>query len=141
VRPEKYASAIWQKNGLAITSVNGSVVNAPPHTPVSAGNRVDAINTTIIVKDRIAAERSFSFIGGSPFCNWSSVSWELKVVEIGNRLQREVSSQGHLPGGLLKTGLMAKGRMATDCNCQSAVEGSIEEADHLVTGKRRLRCI
>jgi hypothetical protein len=36
VSPEKNASAIWQKNGLDITSVNGSVVVTPPQVPVSA---------------------------------------------------------------------------------------------------------
>jgi hypothetical protein len=35
-RPEKNASAIWQKNGLDITSLNGSVVVTPPQFPVSA---------------------------------------------------------------------------------------------------------
>jgi hypothetical protein len=34
--PEKNASAIWQKNGLDITSVNGSVVVTPPQVLVSA---------------------------------------------------------------------------------------------------------
>jgi hypothetical protein len=34
--PEKNASAIWQKNGLDITSLNGSVVVTPPQFPVSA---------------------------------------------------------------------------------------------------------
>jgi hypothetical protein len=56
VRPEKNASAIWQKNGLAITSLNGTVVIAPPQVPVSAGNRVDVINTTMIVKNRMTTE-------------------------------------------------------------------------------------
>jgi hypothetical protein len=65
VRPEKKASAIWQKKILLITSVNGSVVIAPPHVPVSAGSRLDVSNKTIIVKDRIAVEPSFSFIGPS----------------------------------------------------------------------------
>jgi hypothetical protein len=36
VSPEKNASAIWQKNGLDITSVNGSVVVTPPQVLVSA---------------------------------------------------------------------------------------------------------
>jgi hypothetical protein len=34
--PEKNASAIWQKNGLDITSLNGSVVVTPPQVLVSA---------------------------------------------------------------------------------------------------------
>jgi hypothetical protein len=63
VSPEKNASAIWQKKILPITSLNGTVVIASPQVPVSAGNRVDAINTTTIVKHRIVAGRSFSFIG------------------------------------------------------------------------------
>jgi hypothetical protein len=36
VRPEKYASAIWQKRADAPTSVKGTVVVAPPQVPVSA---------------------------------------------------------------------------------------------------------
>src|SRR5215470_13983088 len=40
--PEKYASAIWQKNPLPITSVNGSVIDWPEHVPVSARRRVEA---------------------------------------------------------------------------------------------------
>jgi hypothetical protein len=66
VRPEKYASAIWQKNGLAITSLKGTVVIVivKPQVPVSAGRRLDASNKTAIVKNRITAERSFSFMGG-----------------------------------------------------------------------------
>jgi hypothetical protein len=36
VSPEKNASAIWQKNGLDITSLNGSVVVTPTQVPVSA---------------------------------------------------------------------------------------------------------
>jgi hypothetical protein len=36
VKPEKKASAIWQKKGLDITSVNGTVVVTPPQVPVSA---------------------------------------------------------------------------------------------------------
>jgi hypothetical protein len=68
VSPEKNASAIWQKNGLAITSVKGTVVIVivKPQTPVSAGSRLDVNSRTTTVKDRIMAERSFSFIGGSP---------------------------------------------------------------------------
>jgi hypothetical protein len=66
VRPEKYASAIWQKKGLDITSVKGNVV-ITPQVPVSAGRRVEVSNRTVIVKERIAAERSFSFIGTPPF--------------------------------------------------------------------------
>jgi hypothetical protein len=41
VSPEKNASAIWQKNGLDITSVKGSVIETPPQVPVSARSRVD----------------------------------------------------------------------------------------------------
>jgi hypothetical protein len=41
VSPEKNASAIWQKNGLEPTSVNGSVVVAPPQVPVSARSRLE----------------------------------------------------------------------------------------------------
>jgi hypothetical protein len=63
VSPEKNASAIWQKNGLAITSVKGSVVIAPPQVPVSAGRRLDASNKTMIVKERITTERNLAFIG------------------------------------------------------------------------------
>jgi hypothetical protein len=65
VRPEKNASAIWQKKILPITSVNGSVVVAPPHMPVSAGSRLDVSNKTMIVKNRITAERNLAFIGRS----------------------------------------------------------------------------
>jgi hypothetical protein len=36
VRPEKYASAIWQKNTLLPTSVKGSVIIWPEQLPVSA---------------------------------------------------------------------------------------------------------
>jgi hypothetical protein len=36
VSPEKNASAIWQKKGLDITSVNGCVIVTPPQMPVSA---------------------------------------------------------------------------------------------------------
>jgi hypothetical protein len=36
VSPEKNASAIWQKNGLAITSVKGSVIIWHEQVPVSA---------------------------------------------------------------------------------------------------------
>jgi len=68
VRPEKNASAIWQKKMLPITSVNGSVVVAPPHVPVSAGSRLDVSNKTTIAKERITTERNLAFIGPS-FCN------------------------------------------------------------------------
>jgi len=64
VRPEKYASAIWQKKVLPMTSVKGSVVKFEAQVPVSAGIRFDAIIMTMIVRHRIAAERSFSFIEG-----------------------------------------------------------------------------
>jgi hypothetical protein len=74
VRPEKYASAIWQKKKLPPTSVKGSVVIAPPQVPVSAGRRLDVNNKTTIVKSRINAERRFSFIGFLQSCkaieNW-----------------------------------------------------------------------
>jgi hypothetical protein len=63
VSPEKNASAIWQKNMFPITSVNGTVVIPPPHMPVSAGSRLDVSNKTIIVKERITAERNLAFIG------------------------------------------------------------------------------
>jgi len=69
VRPEKYASAIWQKKELPATSVNGTVTIAPLQVSVSAGRRVDVNNKTTIAKDRITAERSFSFIGFPPGCN------------------------------------------------------------------------
>jgi len=65
VRPEKYASAIWQKKPLPATSVNGRVTIAPPQVPVSAGRRLDVNNKTTIANDRITAERSFSFIDSS----------------------------------------------------------------------------
>jgi len=64
VRPEKYASAIWQKKPLPATSVNGRVTNTP-QVPVSAGSRLDVNNKTTIVKHRITAERTFSFIDSS----------------------------------------------------------------------------
>jgi hypothetical protein len=67
VRPEKYASAIWQKKRLAATSVNGTLVIPPPQVPVSAGNLVDANTITTIVKPRIDKGRSFSFITSSVF--------------------------------------------------------------------------
>jgi hypothetical protein len=67
VRPEKNASAIWQKNGLPITSVKGTVVIiiVKPQVPVSAGSRLDVSNKTMIVKKRITAERNLAFIGRS----------------------------------------------------------------------------
>jgi hypothetical protein len=65
VRPEKNASAIWQKNRLPITSVKGSVVIAPPHVPVSAGRRLDASIDTTNTKERITSERNLAFIGPS----------------------------------------------------------------------------
>jgi len=65
VRPEKNASAIWQKKLLPATSVKGSDLIAPPQVPVSAGRRLDVNNKTTIVNDRITAERSFSFIDSS----------------------------------------------------------------------------
>jgi hypothetical protein len=68
VRPEKNASAIWQKKTLPITSVKGSVVIAPPHMPVSAGSRMDASNKTMIVRNMITAERNLAFMNSS-FCN------------------------------------------------------------------------
>jgi hypothetical protein len=34
--PEKNASAIWQKKGLDIASVKGTVIICPPQVPVSA---------------------------------------------------------------------------------------------------------
>jgi hypothetical protein len=55
VKPEKYASAIWQKKGLTITSVNGSVVLTPPQVPVSACNRDDStVTLTINESSRVA---------------------------------------------------------------------------------------
>src|SRR5262249_39643545 len=60
-RPEKNASAIWQKNWLPITSVNGTVIVCPPQAPVSARCRVDTMvraitsETTSII--RIASLR------------------------------------------------------------------------------------
>jgi hypothetical protein len=48
----------------SITSVNGSVVIAPLQVPVSAGICFDAIIMTTIVRHKITAERSFSFIEG-----------------------------------------------------------------------------
>src|SRR5215471_2382621 len=48
--PEKKASAIWQKKGLDITSVKGSVVICPPQAPVSAWWRVDKRISTAIVE-------------------------------------------------------------------------------------------
>jgi hypothetical protein len=45
--------------------VKGTVVIAPPQTPVSAGNRADASNKTMIVKERITTERNLAFIGPS----------------------------------------------------------------------------
>ena len=69
VRPEKKASAIWQKNILPITSVNGTVVIAPPHVPVSAGRRLDANNKTPTVNKRTTAGRSFAFIAFLRFTN------------------------------------------------------------------------
>jgi len=45
--------------------VNGIVTIAPPQVPVSAGSRLDVNNKTTIVKHRITAERSFSFIYSS----------------------------------------------------------------------------
>ena len=68
VRPEKKASAIWQKNILPITSVNGTVVIPPPQIPVSAGRRLDVNNKMTTVNERTTAERNLAFIGLS-FCN------------------------------------------------------------------------
>src|SRR5690349_9622655 len=48
LKPEKKASAIWQKKGLLITSVNGSVMLAPPQVPVSACRRVESAVTHTI---------------------------------------------------------------------------------------------
>ena len=69
VRPETKASAIWQKNGLAIASVNGRTIEfVPPQLKGGfddcAGNLIDVSNMTITVRHRIAAERIFSFISG-----------------------------------------------------------------------------
>jgi hypothetical protein len=64
--PEKYASAIEQKKTLpAATSVNGSVMLAPPHMPVSARRRLDArvmINISAITSAARNIERLFSFM-------------------------------------------------------------------------------
>jgi hypothetical protein len=47
VSPEKSAFAIWQKNGLDITSVNGRAVVTPPQVPVSALSRDEpTVNAT-----------------------------------------------------------------------------------------------
>src|SRR6516162_4735864 len=50
VRPEKNASAIWQKNRFPATSVNGSVVDAPPQVPEAAGNLVEATERVMAVQ-------------------------------------------------------------------------------------------
>jgi len=62
VRPEKNASAIWQKKVLPITSVNGKVVDTPPHIPVSADSRVDVTTRTKLANAKTSNERSFLFI-------------------------------------------------------------------------------
>jgi hypothetical protein len=63
VNPEKNASAIWQKNGLLITSVNGSVVLTPTQVPVSACKRSDAaVIITIAATSIIALLRILVFI-------------------------------------------------------------------------------
>jgi hypothetical protein len=65
VSPEKNASAISQKKGLPIASVNGSVVTAPPQLPLSARSRADAIMTISISATTINArelERELIFI-------------------------------------------------------------------------------
>jgi hypothetical protein len=80
VRPEKYASAIWQKKPLPATSANGRVTIAPPQVPVSAGSLIDAISTTRTVKHRITPERSFSFIDSPKGCN---EIWRLAPVKAG----------------------------------------------------------
>jgi hypothetical protein len=68
--PEKYASAIEQKKTLpADTSVNGSVMLAPPHVPVSARRRLDAIvmiNISAITSAARNVERLFSFMVPPP---------------------------------------------------------------------------
>src|SRR5215471_13954314 len=63
--PEKYASAIWQKKGLLITSVNGRVIIWPPQAPVSARWRVDnVVSRTINEMSRTTRvkKRMFHFI-------------------------------------------------------------------------------
>src|SRR5215470_15941472 len=67
-RPEKNASAIWQKKGLLITSVKGSVIISPPQVPVSARWRVDRTVRLIISETSRAiriANLRFSLIGFS----------------------------------------------------------------------------
>ena len=59
VKPEKKASAIEQKKKLLEgTSVNGSVMLEPPHVPVSARRRLDAI-VIMNIKPITNAKRDF----------------------------------------------------------------------------------
>jgi hypothetical protein len=92
VSPEKNASAIWLKNGLDITSVNGSVVVAPPQVPVSARSRLE-MKVSPMTNDASKAIRIDSlrlvFMDESPF---GLAGWIGHLAKLMNRRALLVSS-------------------------------------------------
>src|SRR6516225_6421737 len=84
VSPEKNASAIWQKKGLDITSVNGSVVVTPPQVPVSAWSRDEpTVNATSSATSRVKRSDNLRLVlmGSLLFVNRSNTTGNRKEVE------------------------------------------------------------